>query len=79
VEAGLDVSETKGYSFENIHADLPFCPPKKQFGDQLLGMFCIKWLKMSKGGSQVPPPDVSFSLASCAICCLTTTLSIISS
>lgn len=53
VEIDPNLAETKESTFEATDEDLPDLPPKSNFVDHLLEMFCLKWLKISKGKSQV--------------------------
>jgi hypothetical protein len=59
VEIYPDLIDTKELAFEATYEVLPYLPPKNNLVNHLLEMFCIKWLNMSKGGSQVFHPLVS--------------------
>jgi hypothetical protein len=62
VEIDPDLAEAKESTFEATDEDLPDLPPKSNFFNHLLEMFCLKWLKLSKGKSQVFHLHSSYSL-----------------
>lgn len=62
VEFDRDLAETKESTFEATDDDLPDLPPKSNFVNHLLEMFCLKWLNISKHKSQVFHLHDSYSL-----------------
>lgn len=62
VEFDPDLAETKESTFEATDEDLSDLPPKSNFVNHLLQMFCLKWLNISKGKSQVFHLHGSYSL-----------------
>jgi hypothetical protein len=62
MEFDTDLAKTKESTLEATDKDLPDLPPKSNFVNHLLAMFCLKWLNISKGKSQVFHLHGSYSL-----------------